>query len=294
MAAGEAENPRQVMPRAYKSVLYRLSTFFVLGSLAVGILVPYDDAELQAAYTNGAPGAAASPYVVAMQRLKITVLPDIVNAMVLASAFSAGNSYVYCASRSLYGMALEGKAPRVLTKCNKAGVPVYCVLITLAIALLSFLQVSNNSAVVLQWFVNLVTASQLLNFCFMSYTFICWKRACEAQGLDRNTLPFKSWGQPYLAWISLVCCGVMTFVGGYSVFLPGNWSVTTFLFSYAMIGIVPIIFIVWKIVKKTMWRKPMDVILRTSEVDEIEEYSRNYVERVPRTKLHGYVDKLWS
>ena len=30
------------------------------------------------------------------------------------SSFSAGNSYVYCASRSLFGLALEGKAPRVL------------------------------------------------------------------------------------------------------------------------------------------------------------------------------------
>ncbi|KAK5048098.1 general amino acid permease agp2, partial [Cryomyces antarcticus] len=93
MAAGEAENPRTVMPKAYNAVFYRLTAFFVLGSLAVGINVPYNDAELIAAYKSGLPGAAASPYVVAMNRLRIRVLPDIVNAMVLASAFSAGNSY---------------------------------------------------------------------------------------------------------------------------------------------------------------------------------------------------------
>ena len=90
MAAGEAENPRKVMPRAYKAVFYRLTAFFVLGSLCVGINVPYNDAELIAAFKDGKPGAAASPYVVAMNRLRITVLPDIVNALVLASAFSAG------------------------------------------------------------------------------------------------------------------------------------------------------------------------------------------------------------
>lgn len=38
MAAGEAENPRVVMPKAFNAVFYRLSTFFILGSLAVGIL----------------------------------------------------------------------------------------------------------------------------------------------------------------------------------------------------------------------------------------------------------------
>ncbi|PQE17526.1 general amino acid permease protein [Rutstroemia sp. NJR-2017a BBW] len=310
MAAGEAENPRKVMPRAFNGVFYRLTAFFVLGSLAVGILVPYDDQELKDAFTNGLPGAAASPYVVAMNRLQIRILPDIVNAMVLGAAFSAGNSYVYCASRSLFGLALEGKAPRFLTKCTKQGVPIYCVGVTLAIALLSFLQVSNNAAVVLQWFVNLVTASQLISYSVISYTFICvsqilpyatrrvertflsfllsasiikhtnaqlqWKRACDAQGLDRNTLPHKSFWQPFCGYYALTGCFIMAFVGGYTVFLPGQWDVPTFLFSYAMIGVFPVIFVTWKLIKKTKWLKPEEVQLRTREVEEIEEYTRRW------------------
>lgn len=159
MAAGEAENPRVVMPKAYKQVFVRLTAFFVLGSLAVGINVPYTDEELTNAFENELPGAAASPYVVAMNRLKIGVLPDIVNAMVLGASFSAGNSYVYCASRSLFGLALEGKAPRIFTRCTRQGVPIYCVLLVLLISLISFLQVSSGSAVVLNWFVNLVGLS---------------------------------------------------------------------------------------------------------------------------------------
>ena len=210
MAAGEAENPRQVMPKAYNAVFYRLTAFFILGALAVGINVPYDDQDLIDAFENGLPGAAASPYVVAMNRLGIRVLPDIVNALILASAFSAGNSYVYCASRSLFGLALEGKAPKFLTRCTKNGVPVYCVLIVLLIALLSFLQVSNSASVVLEWFVNLVTASQLINFSVMSYTYIRFRKACEAQGISRDSLPHKGWLQPFSAYYAL--CG--TFVVG--------------------------------------------------------------------------------
>lgn len=157
MAAGETENPRVVLPKAFKAVFYRLTTFFMLGSLAVGILVPSNDPGLIEAYRTGAPGAAASPYVASMVRLRISVLPHIVNALVLTSALSAGNSYMYCASRSLYGMALEGKAPKFLTKCTKNGVPIYTVVAVLLISLLAFLQVSNNAAIVLQWFVNLVS-----------------------------------------------------------------------------------------------------------------------------------------
>lgn len=163
MAAGETINPRVVLPKAFNGVFYRLTAFFVLGVLCVGILVPYNDKEMASAFDNDKPGAAASPYVISMDRLHIPVLPHIVNAVVLTASFSAGNSYVYCASRSLYGLALERKAPRFLTKCTQQGVPIYCVAVVLLIALLSFLQVSNGASVVLNWFVNLVRINLIVN-----------------------------------------------------------------------------------------------------------------------------------
>lgn len=233
MAAGEAENPRKVMPRAFNAVFYRLTTFFILGALCVGILVPHDSQELSDAFEKGLPGAAASPYVVAMQGLQISGFPHVVNAMILTAAFSAGNSYVYCASRSLYGLALEGKAPRILRKCTKSGVPIYCVLVVLAIGLLSFLSLNTSTSVVLDWLVSLITASQLMNYCVTCVAYLCFYRALKAQGIDRSTLPYKAWYMPYTAWYGFVGTFVMTFIGGYTVFLPleGYWNVPDFLFS---------------------------------------------------------------
>ncbi|TPX12022.1 uncharacterized protein E0L32_007325 [Thyridium curvatum] len=293
MAAGEAENPRVVMPKAFNAVFYRLTAFFVLGSLAVGILVPYNDPEMSAAFKDNLPGAAASPYVVAMNRLQIRVLPDIVNAMVLTAAFSAGNSYVYCASRSLYGMALEGKAPRFMTRCTRKGVPVYCVAFVLLLALLSFLQVSNSASVVLQWFVNLVTASQLINFCVMCTTYIRWYAALKAQGIPRESLPYRGWFQPYAAWFGLVMTFIMAFVGGYTVFLPGNWDIPTFLFSYTMIGLCPILYFGWKIIHKTKIHKASEIDLQR-DLAGIEEYHRNYVPPPPGSMYSRVLDKLFG
>ncbi|KAK1834218.1 general amino acid permease [Podospora conica] len=276
MAAGEAENPRVVLPRAFNAVFYRLTSFFVLGSLAVGVLVPHDSAELSLAFSSGAPGAAASPYVLAMNRLRIRVLPDVVNAMVLTAAFSAGNSYVYCASRSLYGLALEGKAPRVFARCSRQGVPYAAVLLVLAIALLSFLQLSNDAARVLQWFVSLVTASQLINFSVICFTYLRWHKALAAQGVDRRGLPYRARWQPFAAWYGLVGTALMTLVGGYTVFLPGRWDVPAFLFSYTMIFVCPVLFVAWKVIKRTKFHRPEDVDLVT-HVEEIEEYQRTFV-----------------
>ncbi|PLB33996.1 putative general amino acid permease (Agp2) [Aspergillus candidus] len=293
MAAGETINPRRELPRAYNGVFYRLTTFFVLGTLCIGILVPYDDPTLKNAYEADLPGAAASPYVVAMDRLKVSVLPHIVNAMVLGAAFSAGNSYVYCASRSLYGLALDGKAPRIFTKCTKSGVPINCVGVVLVIALLAFLQVSNSASVVLQWFVNLVTASQLINFSVVSFTYTRFRKACMAQGISRESLPYRSRGQPYVAYIAAVCTGVMAFVGGYEVFLPGNWDIPTFFFSYTMIGVFPILYFGWKIIHRTEVRKPEDVDLVTG-LAEVEEYTRNYVHVPSKNPFGRFLDFVFG
>lgn len=126
-----------------------------------------------------------------------------------------------------------------------------------------------------------VTASQLLNFAIMSFTFLKFKKACEAQGLSRDTLPYKSWWQPFSATYAFVGCLTMAVVGGYPVFLRGRWDVPTFLFSYMMIFIVPVLFVGWKIIKKTKWLKPEEVDLY-KDVEEIEEYQRNYVPNPPR------------
>ncbi|KAF8077701.1 general amino acid permease AGP2 [Lyophyllum atratum] len=279
MAAGEAELPRRNMPRAFFSVFYRLTAFFVVGSLCIGIVVPYSDPDLLSALSDARPGAGSSPYVIAMEHLHIKVLPHIVNALILTAVFSAGNSYVYCASRTLLGLALEGKAPRFLTRCTAHGVPVYCVAVTLGIAMLSFLQVSNNAAVVLQWFVNLVTASQLLNYAIISFTYIRFHKALKSQGISRDSLPHKSYWQPFCGYYGLVGTLTMAFVGGYTVFLPGRWDVPTFLFSYAMIGIVPALFLLWKVIHKTTWRHPASVSFFEEERTEVDQYEESYTNR---------------
>ena len=83
---------------------------------------------------------------------------NLVKSLLLTSIFSAGNTYTYCAIRTLYSLALEGRAPRVLTYTTRSGVPIYCFMIVMIFPLLSFLQVSNSSSIVITWFADLVTA----------------------------------------------------------------------------------------------------------------------------------------
>lgn len=93
IVAGEAERPRIYLKQAFKTVYWRFGFFFIGGALCVGVVIPYNDPDLIANNSSGT--AAGSPYVIAMQNLGIGVLPDITNALMVTSIFSAGNAYTY-------------------------------------------------------------------------------------------------------------------------------------------------------------------------------------------------------
>jgi amino acid transporter len=148
VAAGEAENPRKNIPKAVKRVFWRILFFYVLGSLAIGVIVPADDDRL----LSGGAGAASSPWVIGIVRAGIPVLPHIINAVILTSAASSGNAFLYTGSRYLFALAQNGQAPKVFLTCTKAGVPVYCVLVTASVGLLTYMTVSSGANNVFGWF----------------------------------------------------------------------------------------------------------------------------------------------
>ncbi|KAK3081581.1 hypothetical protein LTS18_005189 [Coniosporium uncinatum] len=252
MVAGEAIYPRVTIKQAFKTVYWRFGIFFIGGALCCGIVVPYNDPTLIRIFnTEGTASGAASPYVIAMQNLGINGLPHVVNALLVTSIFSAGNSYVYMATRSLYSLALDGQAPKILKRTTKNGIPWICFLVTMLFPFLSFLSVGSGSAQAIKWLVNLVTASQVLNYVIMGITYLFFYRACKAQGLDRNTLPYKGWGQPYVNYYGLVFAFIIVIIQGYTVFLPGSFAVGTFFTYYTMIFVCILLYGGWKLIKRT-------------------------------------------
>lgn len=118
-AAGEAANPRRNIPKAVRRVFWRILFFYVLGSLAIGVLVPYNDPRLLDARKHSSSNGAASPWVIAIKRAGIPVLPSIINAVILTSASSSANAFLYTGSRYLYALAQNRQAPRFLLTCSR-------------------------------------------------------------------------------------------------------------------------------------------------------------------------------
>jgi amino acid transporter len=131
----------------------------------------------------------------------------------------------------------------------------------MAFPFLSFLQLSDNSAKVLTWLTNIITAGGVINFIVMCGTYLAFYKACQVQGLDRKTLPYCGYFQPYGTWIALFFEITVVFVYGYSTFKPGAFTVEGFFTYYTMVGVAPALFIFWKLFKKTKWLKPHEVDL---------------------------------
>ncbi|KAL2756519.1 hypothetical protein ACRALDRAFT_1030470 [Sodiomyces alcalophilus JCM 7366] len=264
MVAGEAERPRTYIKQGFKTVYWRFGFFFIGGALACSIVLPYDDPRLENA---GAGTAEGSPYVIAMQNMGISVLPHIVNALLCTSIFSAGNAYTYMAMRSLYGLALDGQAPRIFTKCLRNGIPIYAFAFVMVFPFISFLQVSNDTAEVVTLLQSLTQAAQMMNYFIMAVTYVFFYRACKAQGLNRKTFPYYGYFQPYCAYIggAWMLCVVGSF--GYTVFLPGRWETLDFFSYYTMVFVSIVTFTGWKLIKRTrivpsahadlVWDKPV-------------------------------------
>ena len=92
-------------------------------------------------------------------------------------------------------------------------------------------------------------------------TYSAFYKACQAQGLDRKTLPYCGYFQPYVPWIALIFEIVVVFVYGYTTFKPGNFTVKSFFTYYMMVVVASALFHFWRFYKKTEWLEPHEVDL---------------------------------
>ena len=154
VTVGEAQNPRKAIPRAIRMTFWRISFFYILTVFLLGLLVPYDSPELLFANTKGKT-AAASPFVVAVQLAGIKTLPSILNGCIFVFNFSAANSDLYIATRTLYGLAIQRYAPRRLAYTDSRGIPIWSLTLASLIALMAFMNVTTASTTVFKYFVTL-------------------------------------------------------------------------------------------------------------------------------------------
>ncbi|OJD18867.1 hypothetical protein AJ78_01122 [Emergomyces pasteurianus Ep9510] len=272
IAAGEAENPRRNIPKAVRRVFWRITVFYVLSTFLIGLCVSSKDPRLMNALAqHDTLSAAASPFVIAAENGGISVLPHVINAVILISAWSSANSAYYASSRVLYAMALDGKAPRFFT-LEKNGVPYACVGATGLISLLAYLNVTTSSEKVFFWIGNLLSTNTLVIWAVIGITYIRFYQGLKCQGIPRESIPYRAPFQPYLAYFAVLFSIMIALFNGFDAFFPGNFSLRTFLPPYINLPIFGCIFLGYKLIMGTKLVKveEIDLLSGKEEIDQLE------------------------
>lgn len=117
IAAAESNDPERAITKATNSVILRILVFYIGSIFLLAVILPWDSQEL-----------GSSPYVAAFEKMGITWVGDVMNAVVLTAVLSCLNSGLYTASRMLFVLAGRNEAPARLLRTNARGVPMAAIL----------------------------------------------------------------------------------------------------------------------------------------------------------------------
>lgn len=285
ITAAESVDPHRAIPKAARRVTYRIALFYVLGALLIGIIVNPNNKAL----VSTADNAKSSPFVIAIKEAGISSLPSIVNACILVAAWSAGNSYCWVGSRVIVAMTTDHQLPQIFGRVNKKGVPYVAVFTAWLFGPLAYLSLGKGGASqAFSWLLNLSTIAGLIAWATLSFCYIRFYAAMKAQGISRDTLPWKAPLQPYAAWVGFIGSTIITLIAGFPVFLKGNWSTSSFVASYIGIPIFIVPIIAWKIIKRTKFQRAASIDLWSGRLQEGEIIEQEYPQ-TPWRRFLGWI-----
>ncbi len=247
IAAGEADNPSKNIPKAIKSVFWRIMLFYILAMAIIAILVPFTSSWL----VNPNSTVASSPFTMVFSQAGIKYVAGVMNFIVLSAILSAANASMYTASRILWHMGKEKEAPKSLQGISKNGVPLKAVILTAVVSFVLIAVSSYHSGLIFTWLINMVSLAGYIawfGICLSHYRF---RKAFGAQKKNLEILTFKAKFFPFaplfaMALIAIIMVGqeVMELIKH-----DATWS--GFFATYGGVILFFLAMLIYKISKKT-------------------------------------------
>ncbi|KAJ5677286.1 amino-acid permease [Penicillium maclennaniae] len=223
LAAAEAANPAKSLPKATKQVFWRIMVFYLLSTFIVGLIVPSN-----ADYLLGASGSntKASP----LCRLH----PECCVA----------NSATFGSTRTIQALAERGMAPKFFAYIDKAGRPLWCVLLQIAFGFLAFInEASATGGVIFNWLLALSGIGALFVWGSICYAHIRFRAAWKYHGRDIKELAFVAPFGVIGSWIGVFLACLCLIAEFYVSIAPKDAEV--FFENYLAAPVIILLFIGW-------------------------------------------------
>ncbi|GAA2962858.1 amino acid permease [Ligilactobacillus murinus] len=245
ITAGETKDPEKSLPKAIKQVFWRILLFYILSIFVIACIIPYTSPNLLG---SEASDIAISPFTLVFKRAGLASAASVMNAVILTSVLSAANSGMYASTRMLYALGIDGDAPKMFARVNSRGIPIFALIGTTIVGLLTFLaSIFGN-----QVYTFLVSASGLTGFIAwigIAVSHYRFRRAFKAQGHDLSELKYKAKWFPFGPLLALVLCILVIIGQDIQSFKDFNWQAIGV--SYMSVPLFIILYAYYKIKYKT-------------------------------------------
>ncbi|KAL8689309.1 MAG: hypothetical protein Q9224_004667 [Gallowayella concinna] len=260
LAAAEAANPAKALPGAIKQVFWRITLFYILSLLFVGLLVEHTDERLLG---SGLSDSQASPFVIAAKDAGLVGFDSFMNVVIMVSVISIGNSGVFGGSRTLTALAEQGYAPKFFAYIDKSGRPLFSTIFVLMFSPIAYVGLSSSGEIVFAWLQALSGLAALFTWGSICLSHIRFRGAWKYHGHTLDEIPFTAIFGVWGSWVGLTLIFIVL-VAQFAVALYplGGDPPSAEAFFQAYLAL-PIVLIFWAggfIWKRAGW-------LRTQQMD---------------------------
>ena len=192
VTAGEAQNPSISIPRAMRTIVYRLIVFYVLAITVMLAMTPWNHA---------GTGITGSPFVSAFSAVGIPYGASIMNLVVITAALSSSNTDLYLSTRMLFSLSRGRYAPEWLGRLSENGVPRHALAVStggMAAAILLAIYAPAKAFLMLY---GVAVAGMFFVWIIILLTHLAFRRALAPERIAR--LPMRLRFFPYSTWLGI-------------------------------------------------------------------------------------------
>ena len=190
VTAGEAQDPKVVLPRATNGIILRILIFYIGALIVIMALVPWNELS-----------PSVSPFVFVFEKLRVPAAAGLINLVVITAASSSCNSGLFSTGRMLWALAQRGHGPRPFARLSPRHVPAAGIHASAAVMLLG---VALNYMVperVFIWVTSVALVGTFWTWGIILVSHLNYRRAVLAGRVP--AAPFRMPGAPFANWAVL-------------------------------------------------------------------------------------------
>jgi L-asparagine transporter-like permease len=195
VTAGEAERPEESIPRAMRTIVFRLVLFYVLAITIMLAMTPWNHA---------GPGTdiTGSPFVTAFSAVGIPYVASIMNLVVITAALSSSNTDLYLTTRMLFSLSRGRYAPEWLGHLSENGVPRRALAVSAGGMVAAILLAIYAPAKAFLMLYGVAVAGMFFVWIIILLTHLAFRRALGPERISRFPLRLRFF--PYSTWLGIV------------------------------------------------------------------------------------------